>query len=153
MSINIVFSDGKEFSPTKIVAVGRNYSDHIKEMKSEKTSEPVLFIKPTTALCDISRPLQIPANFGEVHHEIELAVCISRLCKNILPGQAEEYIAGFGLALDLTLRDIQAEAKKKGLPWAVAKGFDGSCPVSVFRTLPLSGVENLDLTLLPLKRH
>ncbi|MCB0282836.1 MAG: fumarylacetoacetate hydrolase family protein [Calditrichaeota bacterium] len=147
MKISIQFEDGSFKEPTKIVAVGRNYHEHIKEMHSEKTESPVLFIKPTTALCDINQTLKIPENMGLVHHEIELAICISDLCRNVSAEQVPGFIAGYGLALDLTLRDVQAEAKKKGLPWAVAKGFDGSCPVSVFKKKGLQQVQNLDLSL------
>lgn len=144
----ITFDDGREFFPSKIVAVGRNYSDHIKEMHSEKTKDPVLFLKPNSALCNLEEPLSIPDNMGEVHHEIELAVCIGMDCKNIPPDQAAAYIAGYGIALDLTLRDIQAHAKKKGLPWAVAKGFDNSCPVSKFYVKEISRAQNLSLSLI-----
>lgn len=147
MKTNILFEDSSIKEPTKIVAVGRNYHEHIKEMHSEKTESPVLFVKPTTALCDINQPLKIPENMGMVHHEIELAICISDLCRNVSPEQVPDFIAGYGLALDLTLRDIQAEAKKKGLPWAVAKGFDGSCPVTAFKKRNLKQVQNLDLSL------
>jgi len=126
----IFFEDGRNFTPSKIIAVGRNYSDHIKEMHSEKTSEPVLFIKPNSALCDLSKPLIIPCGFGLVHHEIELAICIGKTGKNISKNQVYDHIAGYAVALDLTLRDVQAQAKKRGLPWAVAKGFDSSCPIS-----------------------
>lgn len=144
----ITFDDGREFFPSKIVAVGRNYSDHIKEMHSEKTKDPVLFLKPNSALCNLEEPLSIPDNMGEVHHEIELAVCIGKDCKNMPPNQAAAYIAGYGIALDLTLRDVQAHAKKKGLPWAVAKGFDNSCPVSKFYVKEISGAQNLSLSLI-----
>lgn len=145
--MKIKIDDGTLFEPTKIVAVGRNYSEHIKEMHSEKTKDPVLFLKPTTALCEITKPLKIPSHLGQVHHEIELAVCISELCKNVTAHKASDYIAAYGLALDLTLRDIQAEAKKKGLPWAVAKGFDGSCPISVFKKMDMEQAGHLDLSL------
>jgi acylpyruvate hydrolase len=143
----IIFKDGREFNPSKIVAVGRNYSEHIKEMHSEKTPEPVLFLKPNTALCNLEQPLLIPQNMGEVHHEIELAICIERDCKKITPDQASDYIAGYGVALDLTLRDVQAQAKKKGLPWAVAKGFDNSCPVSKFYKKEIKEAQNLSISL------
>jgi len=144
----ILFEDGREFNPSKIVAVGRNYSEHIKEMHSEKTKDPVLFLKPNSAICDLSKPFSIPKNMGEVHHEIELAVCIGKDCKNISAEQAAESIAGFGIALDLTLRDIQSHAKKKGLPWAVAKGFDNSCPISKFYTKNINDAQSLNISLI-----
>ncbi|KAA3609790.1 MAG: fumarylacetoacetate hydrolase family protein [Calditrichaeota bacterium] len=144
----ILFDDGREFNPSKIVAVGRNYSEHIKEMHSEKTKQPVLFLKPNSALCNLEAPLSIPQNMGEVHHEIELALSISEDCSNISENEAMRFIAGYGIALDLTLRDIQSEAKKKGLPWAVAKGFDNSCPISKFVALEVSDAQNLEISLI-----
>ncbi|MGD9488371.1 MAG: fumarylacetoacetate hydrolase family protein [Calditrichaceae bacterium] len=145
---NITFKNGKIYNPTKIIGVGRNYSEHIKEMRSEKTTDPVLFIKPVSALCDMMSPLLLPKKYGSVHHEIELAVCIGKSGSEIRIEDAFESVAGFGLALDLTLRDLQADAKKAGLPWAVAKGFNNSCPVSVFVPAEdIADVNNLNLLL------
>ncbi len=118
------------YEPQKIIGVGRNYDAHIKEMRAVPTGEPVLFIKPPTALSSITETITIPTGFGSVHHEVELAVLISRGGASISEAAAMEHIGGYGLALDLTLRDLQSAAKKKGLPWAVAKGFDGACPIS-----------------------
>ena len=144
----ITFTDGRTFTPSKIICVGRNYSAHIKEMESERTEEPVLFLKPNSSLCDITRPIPLLQNRGAVHHEIELALCISRTGSKIQAGDADSFIAGYGLALDLTLRDIQTKAKKAGLPWAVAKGFDCACPISSFVPKDnVSDVTNLELSL------
>ena len=143
----INFHDGTHYTPSKIVAVFRNYVDHIKEMNSEQTEDPVLFLKPTTALADISDPIKIPTNHGSVHFELELAICIKRECSGITLENVDEYIAGYGIALDLTLRDIQAKAKQKGLPWAVAKGFDFSCPVSKFQQKTIDEVSDTNLQL------
>jgi len=145
---HIHFKDGRNFAPGKIVAVGRNYAAHVKEMQSQKTKEPVLFLKPNSALCDAAQPIPIPQNYGTVHHEVELAVCLAQTASHISADEAMEYIAGYGLALDLTLRDMQSAAKKAGLPWAVAKGFDNACPVSTFvPALEVTEVNNLELTL------
>lgn len=116
----------------KIIGVGRNYSEHIKEMASARTREPVLFLKPSTAVCRLDKPLIIPPNEGSVHHEVELAVAIGRQGAHIDEQEAASFVAGYAIGLDLTLRDKQAIAKEKGLPWAVAKGFDLSCPLSEF---------------------
>jgi 2-keto-4-pentenoate hydratase/2-oxohepta-3-ene-1,7-dioic acid hydratase in catechol pathway len=124
--------DGLQFTPSKIIGIGRNYVKHIKEMHSTQTEEPVLFIKPNSSLHDITRPIPIPKTAGSVHHEIELAVLIGKDGKNISEQSAMNYVFGYGLALDLTLRDVQNVAKDAGLPWALAKGFDHSCPVSTF---------------------
>ncbi|MCE9870064.1 fumarylacetoacetate hydrolase family protein [Hafnia alvei] len=121
-----------ELPVSKVVCVGSNYGDHIKEMGGMQAPEPVLFIKPETALCDIRQPVAIPKDFGSVHHEIELAILIGTPLKQANEDRVARAIAGYGVALDLTLRDIQAECKKAGRPWEKAKAFDGSCPISGF---------------------
>ncbi|WJV55776.1 fumarylacetoacetate hydrolase family protein [Prodigiosinella aquatilis] len=120
----------------KVVCVGSNYSDHIREMGSATPVEPVLFIKPETALCDMCQPVAIPKHLGSVHHEVELAVLIGTPLKQADEELVARSIAGYGVALDLTLRDLQANFKKAGQPWEKAKGFDGSCPISGF--IPVS---------------
>lgn len=121
-----------ELPVNKVVCVGKNYSEHIKEMGGIAPSQPLLFIKPETALCDINQPVAIPDGFGSVHHEVELAVLIGLPLKNAEESRVVNAIAGYGIALDLTLRDLQAECKKAGEPWEKAKGFDGACPISGF---------------------
>ncbi|MFC3395683.1 fumarylacetoacetate hydrolase family protein [Brenneria rubrifaciens] len=125
-----------DFPVNKVVCVGSNYSGHIKEMGSATPTEPVLFIKPETSLCDLRQPVAIPKNLGSVHHEVELAVLIGTPLKQANEERVARAIAGYGVALDLTLRDLQAEFKKAGQPWEKAKGFDGSCPISGF--IPVS---------------
>jgi len=129
---SIIFSNGQKYTPSKIIGIGRNYDKHIQEMKSRPTEEPVIFIKPNSALQDITQPIEIPKNHGTVHHEVELAVCMGKRTRAVKEAEAMKYVAGYGLALDLTLRDVQARAKQEGLPWSLAKGFDGACPVSEF---------------------
>ncbi|ADZ42420.1 TPA: fumarylacetoacetate hydrolase family protein [Yersinia enterocolitica] len=121
-----------DFPVNKVVCVGSNYAEHIKEMGSTTSVEPVLFIKPETALCDIRQPVAIPKEFGAVHHEVELAVLIGTSLKQANEDRAARAIAGYGVALDLTLRELQAGLKKAGQPWEKAKAFDGSCPISGF---------------------
>ncbi|QTF08288.1 fumarylacetoacetate hydrolase family protein [Brenneria izadpanahii] len=121
-----------DFPVNKVVCVGSNYSAHIKEMGSATPTEPVLFIKPETALCDLRQPVAIPKNFGAVHHEVELAVLIGTPLKQATEERVARAIAGYGVALDLTLRDLQSAFKKAGQPWEKAKAFDGSCPISGF---------------------
>ena len=125
-----------DFPVNKVVCVGNNYADHIKEMGSQVSAEPVVFIKPETALCDIRQPIALPTGLGSVHHEIELAVLIGTPLKQATPDRVANAIAGYGLALDLTLRDLQSQFKAAGQPWEKAKGFDGSCPMSGF--IPVS---------------
>ena len=116
----------------KIVCIGQNYAEHIREMKGEVPTSPVFFLKPTTALVQSGGEVVLPSISRDVHHEVELTVLIGRDGKNVPQGSAMEFVAGYGVGLDMTLRDIQAAAKKKGLPWTLAKGFDTSAPISDF---------------------
>ena len=116
----------------KILCLGRNYQEHAKEMNAEVPAAPVIFLKPPSAIIRNGEDIIRPAISKELHHEVELVLLIGKSGKNILPAEAAAYILGYGIGLDMTLRDIQSEAKKKGLPWAVAKGFDTSAPVSEF---------------------
>ncbi|WP_431222253.1 fumarylacetoacetate hydrolase family protein [Serratia sp. L9] len=137
-----------DFPVSKVVCVGSNYADHIKEMGSATSPEPVLFIKPETALCDIRQPVAIPKGLGSVHHEVELAVLIGTPLKQANEDRVARAIAGYGVALDLTLRDLQAGFKKAGQPWEKAKGFDGSCPISGFIPVAEFGdPQNTELSL------
>lgn len=116
----------------KVVCVGSNYAGHIKEMGSAVPKEPVVFMKPETALCDIRQPLSIPQQYGEVHHEIELAILIGATLKQATEVHVAKAIMGYGVALDLTQRELQSTLKQAGQPWERAKAFDGSCPLSGF---------------------
>lgn len=137
-----------DFPVNKVVCVGSNYADHIKEMGSATSPEPVLFIKPETALCDIRQPVAIPKGLGSVHHEVELAVLIGTPLKQANEDRVARAIAGYGVALDLTLRELQAGFKKAGQPWEKAKGFDGSCPISGFiPTAEFGDPQNTELSL------
>ena len=121
-----------DYPVSKVVCVGSNYAKHIQEMGSATPEEPVLFIKPETALCDIRQPLALPQGLGSVHHEVELAVLIGATLRQASEEHVQKAIAGYGVALDLTLRDVQGKMKKAGQPWEKAKGFDNSCPISAF---------------------
>ncbi|MGB2958862.1 MAG: fumarylacetoacetate hydrolase family protein [Bacteroidota bacterium] len=116
----------------KILCLGRNYAEHAREMGSDPTETPVVFLKPSTALLKSGEKVKIPGCSREMHHEVELVVLIGRPGKQIPKEKAFEHVGGYGVGLDMTLRDVQAEAKKRGLPWSVAKGFDTSAPVSSF---------------------
>lgn len=117
----------------KILCLGRNYAEHAKEMKSEVPSEPVVFIKPSTAIIGNGGEILLPSISRELHHEVEMVMIISKAGKNIPQREAYGHIGGYAVGLDMTLRDVQSEAKQKGLPWSVAKGFDTSAPVSSFK--------------------
>ncbi len=114
----------------KILCIGRNYIEHAAEMKSEIPQKPVLFLKPSTALIYNGDIIHIPKISHNLHHEVELVVVIAKEGKNISKKDAYEYVLGYAVGLDMTLRDVQDEAKKKGLPWTIAKGFDTSAPIS-----------------------
>jgi acylpyruvate hydrolase len=135
--MNYIFSQGiqstkEKINVSKILCLGLNYQNHISEMKSQKPSEPVIFMKPASAIIHNGQSIIIPEFSKNVHHEVEIVMVISKTAKNIPREQAMDYVYGFAVGLDVTLRDIQAEAKSKGHPWTVAKGFDTSAPVSEF---------------------
>ena len=138
----VILKPNTEFSVGKIVCVGRNYDEHIREMSAEKTSDPVLFLKPATSILNEGKPIVLPSYSNEVHHEIELAFLISQEAKSINSDNWEKIVAGAAIALDLTLRDYQSIAKKKGLPWSVSKGFDAACPIGSF--VPLENIDNIN---------
>ena len=116
----------------KVVCVGRNYAEHARELNNPLPDDPVLFIKPTTSIVHLDLPFQVPNDRGVVHFETEVALLIDAPLSNASEQEAISAIKAIGLALDLTLRDLQTMQKNKGLPWEVAKAFDGSCPVSSF---------------------
>ncbi|MDK2778419.1 MAG: fumarylacetoacetate hydrolase family protein [Pseudomonadota bacterium] len=116
----------------KIVCVGRNYAEHAKELNNPVPSAPILFIKPADAAVALAPSFAIPADQGSVHHELEIAVLIGSRLRAADEHEVAAAIAGVGLGLDLTLRDVQARLKEKGHPWEVAKAFDGACPLTEF---------------------
>jgi len=128
------WDDGSEtgLPSGKVVCVGRNYAEHAKELNNPVPTSPILFIKPKTALVSFDSPIIIPTSHGPCHHEAEIAVLISKPAKNISEHNAQDYIAGYGIGLDLTLRELQTQLKEKGHPWEVAKSFDGACPMTGF---------------------
>ncbi len=114
----------------KILCLGQNYAKHIEEMKGSVPEKPMLFLKPSTALSAPGVPIRLPHFSSEIHHEVELVVAIGSEMHGIAVEDALSFVSGYGVGLDLTARDVQREARKRGDPWAVAKGFDGSAPLS-----------------------
>lgn len=126
------FTNGDSVPIGKILCIGRNYVDHIHELGNEVPSAPVIFMKPASSVIYDGGCIVIPPYSRDCHHEAELAVLIGTRGKDIPEDQALTHVAGYAVAIDLTLRDVQAELKKKGLPWDIAKGFDTACPLSTF---------------------
>ena len=126
----------------KIICVGRNYSEHAKELKNEVPTEPIIFTKPDSSLVIKNNPFFIPAISSDVHYEVELVIKICTLGKNIQEKFAHKYYEEIGIGIDFTARDIQSKLKSKGLPWDLAKGFDGAAPISDFIPLADLNTEN-----------
>lgn len=125
-------SSGLVVRPSKLICVGRNYARHAAEMKSAVPEQPMLFLKPSTALVGHGGKVVLPAMSREVHHEVELVVVIGRGGKHIAASEALDHVDGYAVGLDMTARDLQAEAKQQGHPWSVAKGFDTFAPLGAF---------------------
>ena len=125
----------------KIIAIGRNYAEHAKELNNPIPTVPVIFMKPDTAVLKDNKPFYHPEFSADIHHEIELVLKISKEGKNITQKFAGSYYDEIGLGIDFTARDIQQKHKEKGLPWELAKAFDNSAPISKF--IPKSNFKDL----------
>ncbi len=124
----------------KIICIGRNYVEHAMELNNPLPEKPVFFMKPNTAMIIRNRPFFYPGFSEDVHYEVELVIRINRNGKHIREKFASGYYDQVGLGIDFTARDLQSQAKAKGLPWEVAKAFDGSAPVSSF--IPLAELDD-----------
>ena len=113
----------------KIICIGRNYSEHAKELKNEVPAEPVFFMKPDTALLKKGQAFYLPDFSKEIHYEVELVIQICKNGKNIAEKFASSYYEKIGVGIDFTARDLQQKCKEKGLPWEKAKAFDNSAPM------------------------
>jgi 2-keto-4-pentenoate hydratase/2-oxohepta-3-ene-1,7-dioic acid hydratase in catechol pathway len=132
----------------KIICIGRNYVKHIEELQNERPAEPVVFMKPDSAVLLKQHPFVIPAFSDDIHHEVELLVKISKVGKYIDVKFAHQYYDEIGLGIDFTARDLQQQLKDKGLPWEKAKAFDGSAVIGEFRSKKLfSSLENINFEL------
>ena len=132
----------------KIICIGRNYAKHIEELSNEKPENPVVFLKPDSAILSKGNPFFIPSFSDDIHYEVEILVKINRVGKYIEPKFAHKYYDEIGLGIDFTARDIQAECKEKGLPWEKAKSFDGSAAIGNFYPKEEFDLENLKFQLL-----
>lgn len=132
----------------KIICIGRNYAAHIEELKNEKPGQPVVFLKPDTALLKSGAPFYYPDFSTNIHHEIELVLKISKEGKYIQPQFAYRYFEEIGLGIDFTARDLQDQCKAKRLPWEIAKAFNGSAPIGNFKPVSeFSDLKNIDFHL------
>lgn len=139
----------KKLSIMKIICIGRNYSEHAKELNNAIPTEPVFFLKPDTALLKNGGTFYLPDFSSEIHHELEIVVKISKAGKHIEPDFAHKYFDEIGLGIDFTARDVQQKCKEKGLPWEKAKAFDSSAPIGDFiKISELNDLENIDFELM-----
>ena len=131
----------------KIFGIGRNYVAHIEELNNERPDEPVIFTKPETALLQRNRPFYYPSFSNDIHHEVEIVLKICKAGKNIDEKFAHTYYDEIGIGIDFTARDLQQKAKEKGLPWAIAKGFNDAAPISSFVAKNNYDLDNLNFSL------
>ncbi len=132
----------------KIIAIGRNYADHIAELNNERPDEPVIFLKPDTAQITDNEPFYHPSFSNDVHYEVEILVKINNIGKNISKEFAHKYYSEIGIGIDFTARDLQTKLKEKGLPWEKAKAFNGSAPMSKFISKEkFADLKNLNFSL------
>ena len=135
----------------KLICIGRNYTEHIKELKNEKPTDPVVFLKPDTAILLKKQPFFIPDFSNDVHHEVEILVKINRVGKHIDKKFAHKYYNDIGLGIDFTARDLQSQLKEKGLPWEKAKAFDGAAVISDW--LPKKGFKDVNAINFSLQKN
>jgi 2-keto-4-pentenoate hydratase/2-oxohepta-3-ene-1,7-dioic acid hydratase in catechol pathway len=127
---------GESLSIGKLLCIGRNYADHAAEMKRDVPDEPMVFLKPATAVIRSGGTVRLPAQSQNVHHEVELVAVIGTEGRNLSTDEALDHVAAYAVGLDMTARDLQAEAKAQRHPWSVAKGFDTFAPLG-----PLTAAE------------
>lgn len=127
-----ILVEGREVALSNIFCIGRNYAEHVKELKNAKPTEPVVFLKPTSALIQSGENITLPEYSHDVHHECELIIYIDKDVNSVSPQRALDYVGGYAIGLDLTARDVQSQLKIKGLPWIKAKGFRSAACVSHF---------------------
>lgn len=122
----------QKFNIGKIVCLARNYVEHARELGNEIPAAPVLFMKPASSVIGDGETVQIPDYSKECHFEVELALLIGKKCRDVSVADALDFVVGYAVAIDMTLRDVQNQLKARGLPWEIAKGFDTACPLSDF---------------------
>jgi len=148
MSALQIAIEGRSFTPQRIFCIGKNYDEHVKELGSTVSEEPVVFMKPVCNIVAPGKILSIPRHGSLLHHEVEVVLLIGRGGQDVPEADALSYIAGITLGLDLTLRDVQGRLKKSGLPWELSKAFEQSAPLGYFKTYDSNSIdlENLSFT-------
>ena len=138
--MTLTLPDGREVRPGKVLCIGRNYAAHVAEMGdvAAPPKDPVVFLKPTTALVASGGEVVLPRQSEDVHHELELVAVVGRGGRHIAEADALDHVAAYALGLDLTARDLQAHAKANKGPWSIAKGFDTFAPLG-----PLAAAEDV----------
>lgn len=131
----------QSFEAGRIFCIGKNYSEHIRELAGTVPEEPVVFMKPASSLVRVGEVVRLPVHGSVVHHEVEAVALIGREGRDIPESSALEHVAGITLGLDLTLRDVQSKLKNKGLPWELSKAFEQSAPIGAFS--PVENFPNL----------
>lgn len=140
MRKRLFFTNGIALEAGVAYCVGQNYAAHAREMGSDVPTSPIIFIKPPSSIICDGENIILPKISNNVHYECELVAVIGKDCHNITKEQASEFIAGYGVGIDVTMRDLQAEAKRNGHPWAIAKGFATSAPIS--KIVPASEISS-----------
>ncbi|WP_111309069.1 fumarylacetoacetate hydrolase family protein [Confluentibacter sediminis] len=135
----------------KIICIGRNYAEHIKELENERPTDPVIFLKPDTSILLKKQPFFIPDFSNDVHYEVEILVKINRIGKHIDKKFAYKYYNEIGLGIDFTARDLQSKLKEKGLPWEKAKAFDGAAVIGDW--IPIEGIKDVNAIEFSLKKN
>jgi 2-keto-4-pentenoate hydratase/2-oxohepta-3-ene-1,7-dioic acid hydratase in catechol pathway len=139
---------GLDIPINNIYCIGRNYAQHAKEMGNAVPRIPIVFLKPKGTICYPDSTISLPTQSNDVHYEAEIVVAVSKEGKDISHGSAMEHVAGYGVGIDFTARDIQSISKKQGQPWTIAKGFDNFAPISSFVLLSeIEDPDNLDIKL------
>lgn len=131
----------------KIICIGRNYAEHAKELKNEVPDKPVVFMKPASSLLVNNKPLYYPDFTQDLHYEAEIVLKICKNGRHVQPEFASEYYDQIAFGIDFTARDLQDQLKKKGQPWEIAKGFDGSAALSDFIDIDKLNLENIEFKL------
>ena len=140
--------NGQLFAPNRIFCIGKNYDEHVKELGGKMPEEPVVFMKPVSSIVAPGESLFMPRHGNLLHHEVEVVLLIGREGQDIPQANALSFIAGVSLGLDLTLRDVQVQLKKAGLPWELSKSFEQSAPLGLFKAYHPGSIdlENLSFT-------